>query len=263
MHESMNEQFEVMPFAVAGQQMEQYLNSFGGRGRTGRSMGGRSMGGRAPSFKAGRLAPRSPAQSGGPRSLRYPRWGWPYPAALPYPAPYWYGQPEPVPIEPAPVPDDWAGEPPAQEAGRNTPKTVMALPSRLKAAVEQLPAARRPQYQYMGTVDEALASLPAKPRQPGDYAGLYLLVFGPEGKQRAYSGQSENVRRRILQHKLFGHMLGRDIGRFDVFVHPMPRSDAQTRRALEEAFHAKALALGMLTNQKQEFESRVIGQSWV
>jgi hypothetical protein len=237
----MNEQFEVMPFAAAGQQMEQFMGRPGGRGKAGRSMGGRTR-----SYRAGRLAQPLSAQSGLPR---YPSWGWPYRTAVAYPQPYWYPQPEPVPFEPAPFPADWAAEPPMEES--------KPLPAGLRKAVDNM-GRTRPQYRWRGTVASALERLPKE-----GCAGLYLLVFRSQGKELAYSGESENLRRRLLQHRLFGNMLGRDISNFDVFIYPMPGSSKEKRRAMEKAFHTEALKLNVLTNKNREFEAEAIGESWV
>jgi hypothetical protein len=240
----MNEQFEVMPFAVAGQHMEQYLGPgpgrFGGRGKAGRSMAGR-----ASSYKAGRLTPPpSSARSGLPR---YPRWGSPYRTIVTYPEPYWYRQPVVVPFEPEPFPADWAAEPPMEES--------KPLPPRLRNVVNQIDKdSTRPQYRWRSTVANVLKKLPRE-----GCAGLYLLVFGPEGRERAYSGESGNLRRRLEEHKRFGAMLGRDISNFNVFIHPMKGSTREQRRALEKAFNTSGLALKVLTNKQAEFEGAMTG----
>ena len=185
-------------------------------------------------------AVRGPWSSPGrswPSRPRRPAWGgWRYPVLAPWPEPYPY---------PYPVEDD---EPQDEQ------------PTSIAPALAKMSAA--PTYQSYGPLRDAVARVGAK------LAGLYLIEFdGPAGK-RAYSGQSDDVGRRLRQHLLCATMLGLDVGKHRVFVAPAP--SAAARRKTEKDLHTKMDVKkrkpgdppGVLTNQRKELEAELLGEFW-
>ena len=167
-----------------------------------------------------------------------PWWSYPLPYPVPYPEPY-----------PEPFDDGMEGE----------------LPPQFKAVVQKLGL---PEYKSYGTLDAAIRNLP-KP-----FAGLYLMVFpGKGGRLRGYHGQSVDVRRRLLQHKLCATILDVDTSTLRVYAAAVPDGvDKGRRRKLEYAVHDILLrnARGqlqpgpdrLLTNQKRELELELLGEAW-
>ncbi|NHZ95404.1 GIY-YIG nuclease family protein [Massilia sp. CCM 8734] len=181
---------------------------------------------------------RAPRPSSGrtwPRAPRWPAWGgWRYPVLAPWP------EPAPYAIE-----DD--------EPQDEQPTSIAPALARMAAA---------PSYTSYGPLRDAVAKVGA------NLAGLYLIEFdGPAGK-RAYSGQSDNVGRRLRQHLLCATMLGLDVGKHRVFVAPSP--SAAARRKTEKDLHAQMGVKprkpgdppGVLTNQRKELEAELLGEFW-
>ncbi|UOD30361.1 GIY-YIG nuclease family protein [Massilia violaceinigra] len=166
---------------------------------------------------------------------RRPAWGgWRYPVLAPWPEPAYY-----------PDEDD--------EPQDEQPTSIAPALARMSAA---------PRYQSYGPLRDAVARVGAK------LAGLYLIEFdGPAGK-RAYSGQSDDVGRRLRQHLLCATMLGLDVGKHRVFVAPAP--SAAARRKTEKDLHTKMDVKkrkpgdppGVLTNQRKELEAELLGEFW-
>lgn len=169
---------------------------------------------------------------------RLPGWGgwggWRYPVLAPWPEPY-----------PYPVEDD---EPQDEQ------------PTSIAPALAKMSAA--PAYKPYGPLRDAVAKAGA------NLAGLYLIEFdGPTGK-RAYSGQSDDVGRRLRQHLLCATMLGLDVGKHKVFVAPLP--SAAARRKTEKDLHTQmdvrkrkpGEPQGVLTNQRKELEAELLGEFW-
>lgn len=169
---------------------------------------------------------------------RRPAWGgWRYPVLAPWP--------EPVQAFPYAVEDD--------EPQDEQPKSIAPALARMATA---------PTYQSYGPLAGAVAKVGA------NMAGLYLIEFdGPAGK-RAYSGQSDDVGRRLRQHLLCATMLGLDVGKHKVFVAPLP--SAAARRATEKDLHTQMGVKprkrgdppGVLTNQRKELEAELLGEFW-
>lgn len=199
--------------------------------RGGRRGGTGTGRGRGPRPSLGRSWPARP---------RRPAWGgWRYPVLAPWP------EPEPVHAFPYAVEDD--------EPQDEQPASIAPALARMAAA---------PTYKAYGPLAGAVAKVGP------NMAGLYLIEFdGPAGK-RAYSGQSENVGRRLRQHLLCATMLGLDVGKHKVFVAPAP--SAAARRKTEKDLHAQMGVQprkrgdppGVLTNQRKELEAELLGESW-
>ena len=202
-----------------------------------------------PSIPDGRWPGRRPA-----RWPRYPVYGaWPFGVAVPYPQPY----PEPYrEPEPEPGPESAVDEEPEPGAQGMEGEMPPVFEQAIKQVSKGLPAAQRPAYVSLKTLDDALKD--KRSRAPG----LYLLVFG--GGMRAYSGQSGNVHARLLQHRLCARMLGFDAGRHEVYMAPTPGMTPTQRREVERLIHTAMLKQhrGLLTNQRHELEAEVMGPGW-
>ena len=276
----MNEAFEMLPFAgqagVAGEQewQGQWSQEWQGedeaeaewegeRWRPGGSMRGGGMrvrpplrGQRRPApprYQApGRRPPRFAPQPLPYLPPRYRGWGG-YPAIYPtiYPAPY------PV-AEPAfgDQQDADAGQDPGPEQGQDDGQMQGEIPPTLAATMGRVPEAAALNYLALGTLATAL-------RDPnGRGPGLYVIEFDAGGRRRAYSGQTDDLHRRLLQHRLCGQMMGVDLSGHQVYVAPL--SSAAQRRRIEQRIHDDMFAnqRGVLTNQRRELELAVLGEMW-
>lgn len=276
----MNEAFEMLPFAgqagAAGEQewQGQWSQEWQGedeaeaewegeRWRPGGSMRGGGMRARPPlrgqrrpappRYQApGRRPPRFAPQSLPYLPPRYRGWGG-YPAIYPtiYPAPY------PV-AEPAfgDQQDADAGQDPGPEQGQDDGQMQGEIPPTLAATMGRVPEAAALNYLALGTLATAL-------RDPnGRGPGLYVIEFDAGGRRRAYSGQTDDLHRRLLQHRLCGQMMGVDLSGHQVYVAPL--SSAAQRRRIEQRIHDDMFAnqRGVLTNQRRELELAVLGEMW-
>jgi hypothetical protein len=236
---------------------------FSGEAEPESERGGRSY--RPPVMRA-RPMQRSPAPGRPmPQPLargRRPRWpyyggGWPHGAVLAFPEPF------PIPLAESffePYPQQEPNPQPFQDGvdvGDGLPSEGEAPPT-LNATLARLPAAQRPPYQALGTIAAAIAD----PRSTGP--GLYLIEFTSAGRRRAYSGQSGNVRTRLLQHQLCARMLGLSLAGHQVYVAALPALNPAQRRALEHRIHTDMLTRqqGVLTNQRRELEVGLLGAEW-
>ena len=179
---------------------------------------------------------------------RYRGWGYPGGYALAYPAPQ--------PAFDADEPDQAAGD--GQDGGQDSTQDGMQdeAPPTLAATLARVPGAAALRYQSLGPVAAAV-------RHPaGTGPGLYLIEFDANGQRRAYSGQTDNLRRRLLQHRLCGQMLAVDMSGHQVYVAPLASS--VQRRDIERAIHNDMFATrrGVLTNQRRELEVAVMGELW-
>lgn len=198
---------------------------------------------------------RRPGPWGWPAPFPVGRWGWPYGGVDPYalmPRP----EPEPPPPEPqAPEPPRDASQVAAagDDAGAAEPQGEM--PPLLEPALRRMPASQRPDYQLIGALTGALRD--ARATGPG----LYLIEFDSNGRRRAYSGESGDLRRRLQQHALCGRMMGIDISGHQVYVAPLPSSTEAQRRRIEKRIHDDMLTrhAGVLTNQRRELEWELPG----
>jgi hypothetical protein len=126
-------------------------------------------------------------------------------------------------------------------------------PAPVQGAVRALTTVPRPNYKDEGRLADAIN----KVKGPG----LYLITFTVEGKRRAYSGKSVDVRRRLMQHRLCAQMLGFSADDHRVLVAPMSLADL---RPTEKAIHTtvKKTHPGYLTNQRRELEAVLLGEAW-
>jgi hypothetical protein len=243
--EHFEQQFEHLPFAG-----ESELESErGARGYRSSSMRARPV---QRSQVPGRSKPQPVSRA---RRPRWPYYGglWPYVAVLDFPE----TQAEPTlepPAEPEPFPTSFSysgnvGDGPPEEG---------EVPLTLSATLARLPTSQRPAYQALGAIVAAIAD----PRSAGP--GLYLIEFTSAGRRRAYSGQSGNVRTRLLRHQLCARMLGLSLAGHQVYVAALPALNPAQRRALEHRIHSDMLARqqGVLTNQRRELEVGLLGAEW-
>jgi hypothetical protein len=221
----MNHQFETLPFKLEGEMEYE-------RGM--RPMGAMRGGGRVipPRGRPGSRGPRGPLRRPWPAWPYYgPRYGgwWPYTSVTVLPS------------------DSDADEP--DEPGE--------MPPTIAAAIGRLPAAQRPAYVALGPITGALRD----PRATGP--GFYLIEFTVNGVQRAYSGQTGNLRRRLQQHALCGQMMGLPLASHSVYVAQSSLPEAQ-RRAVEYRIHDDMFrtSAGVLTNQRRELEAELFGHEW-
>jgi len=242
----------------------------GGRG------GGRGMGrgGARPVYRAGARPGRGPVArpsrpQGKPdrnprpgRGPRGPYWGpfyggWPGGVIVNEPV----GYPRPGQEEPDPP---GASEPieavdfPAQhgsdDGGGEESGTSEEIPPEFSAVVGRLALPGKPAYTLLGSLMRAPALIAPKT------AGFYLIVFPAgrksPGKYRAYSGETDDLRRRLLEHILEATRLGLVLPRHKVYVAKSSLDD-KARRAIEYAIHDRMLSdhFGVLTNPRRELEA--------
>ncbi|MES2256933.1 MAG: hypothetical protein V4724_00370 [Pseudomonadota bacterium] len=261
----MNQEFESLPFELEGE-----MEAERGMRPPGRGMG--TSRGRAPARPPGtkptlgRARPAGPGRPGpyGRGYLRGPRWpyygpvygGWPYGVVLREP----YADPYAGPDTGADAGQDGTQEPPFPDDADGMDMTSPEhgeTPPTLVATLGRLPAAQRPAYLALGALTGALRD--ARATGPG----FYLIEFTVNGRQRAYSGQTNNLRRRLQQHALCGQMMGLPLTAHQVYVAPSSLSDAQ-RRAVESRIHDDMFRnqAGVLTNQRRELEVQLFGSGW-
>ena len=202
----------------------------------------------------GRRPPRHAAQPLPYLPPRYRGWGG-YPAIYPtlYPAPYpvadpGFGDGQ----EPEPDGDQGQGSDQGQDDGQQQGE----VPPTLAGTMGRVPEAAALRYQALGTLADALRD--ANGRGPG----LYVIEFDAGGRRRAYSGQTDDLHRRLLQHRLCGQMLAVDVSAHQVYAAPL--SSAAQRRRIEQRIHDDMFAhqRGVLTNQRRELEMAVLGEMW-
>ena len=198
----------------------------------------------------GRRPPRHAAQPLPYLPPRYRGWGG-YPAIYPtlYPAPY------PV-FDDQQEPDADQGQDQGVDQGQDDDQMQGEIPPTLAGTMGRVPEAAALTYQALGTLANAL-------RDPnGRGAGLYVIEFDAGGRRRAYSGQTDDLHRRLLQHRLCGQMMGVDVSGHQVYVAHL--SSAAQRRRIEQRIHDDMFAnqRGVLTNQRRELELAVLGEMW-
>jgi len=242
----MNEEFEHLPFAGQGEGEDEM------EGERGRPRGGARPARPPAPRRAGKRPPRGrPTWPAPPR----PRRPAPWPGGPVYGWSYALG---PALAPPEPAIDDPAADAPGASDDDATDQPQDETPSTLSGTLKRLPAGQRPAYQALGTVAAAIGD----PRSAGP--GLYLIEFASDGRQRAYSGQSGNVRKRLQQHLLCARMLGLSLAGHQVFVAPLPKVVPAQRRAIEARIHDDMFARsgGVLTNQRREMEMELLGPQW-
>lgn len=251
----------------------------GGRGM-GRNMGRNvSRGDARPVYRAGDKPGRGPESrpsrppgrpQPGPRPGRWPRgpyWGpfyggWPggvmssEPMGYPLPLqdqPGPGGAPAPA-FEPIDLPDDDGGEADGAED-----ELSWEIPPEFLATISGLTLPGKPTtYKLLGSLMKAPALF--KRILPKEKTGgFYLIVFPAgrkfPGKYRAYSGETDNLYRRMQEHILELARLGFTAPRHKVY-YATSTLDDKARRAVEYAIHDKMITdhFGVLTNPKREFE---------
>ena len=270
----MNESFEVLPFGVQpaqameweqeqeweqGQEWEQEwededeqewederLRRPGGGGR------GRGGGLRARPPLRGPRRPMPPRYQPRRPPPRYPAYPLPY---LPPRFRGWGSYPVPYPVpEPALGPEPGFDQ--QDEPDQGVDEGQGEVPPVLAATLGRIPQGASLQYQSLGNIEAAVKD----PKGTG--AGLYLIEFDTRDGRRAYSGQTDNLRRRLKQHHLCGKMMGLDMDRHVVYVAPL--SSAEQRRQAEKDIHGDMFThrRGVLTNQRRELEMEVMGETW-
>lgn len=277
----MNEAFEMLPFAgqpAAGEYAaeqewsQEWSQEWQGEeegeweGERWRPDGGRG-GLRARPPLRGPRRPAPPRYQGqGRRPSRFP------PHPLPYLPPRYRGWGGYAPIYPAiypaayPVPEPGfgdvqqpgldQGQDQGFDQGQDDDRQQGEIPPTLTGTMGRVPEAAALNYLALGTLANAL--LDPNGRGPG----MYVIEFDAGGRRRAYSGQTDDLHRRLLQHRLCGQMMGVDLSGHQVYVAPLA-SEAQRRR-IERRIHDDMFAnqRGVLTNQRRELELAVLGEMW-
>jgi predicted GIY-YIG superfamily endonuclease len=130
------------------------------------------------------------------------------------------------------------------------------VPPILAATLGRVPGAAALRYQALGPIAQAVHD----GRASGP--GLYLIEFDTRDGRRAYSGQTDDVQRRLKQHQLCGTMMGLDMRGHAVYVAPL--ASTVQRRSMEKSIHSDMFAhrRGVLTNQRRELELAVLGEMW-
>ena len=275
----MNDTFEMLPFAGQGageyapeQEWEQEWQGEdegeweGERWRPGGPRYGGALRARPPlrgprrpmppryQARQARRPPRYPPHPLPYLPPRYRGWGA-YPALYPgiYPAPYPLAQ-APFGDQPEPGPDQ--GQDQGQGQDQDDGPMQGEVPPTLAGTMGRVPEAAALNYLALGMLASAL-------RDPnGTGPGLYLIEFDAGGRRRAYSGQTDDLHRRLLQHRLCGQMMGIDLSGHQVYVAPL--ASAAQRRRIEQRIHDDMFAhqRGVLTNQRRELELAVLGEMW-
>ncbi|APA68139.1 hypothetical protein YQ44_10200 [Janthinobacterium sp. 1_2014MBL_MicDiv] len=171
-----------------------------------------------------------------------------YPAAYPVPEPAFGDRQGPDQALDPDQGQDQGGADDDQQQGE--------IPPTLAGTLGRVPEAAALRYQALGPLADAL-------RDPnGRGPGLYVIEFDAGGRRRAYSGQTDDLHRRLLQHRLCGQMMGVDLSTHQVYVAAL--SSAAQRRRIEQRIHDDMFAnrRGVLTNQRRELELAVLGELW-
>ncbi|KAB8055888.1 hypothetical protein GCN74_24175 [Janthinobacterium sp. FT14W] len=289
----MNDAFEMLPFAgqpaAAGEQewSQEWSQEWQGedeaeaewegeRWRPGDGRGGMRGGGlraRPPLRGQRRPVPpryqgpgrRPPRHAGHPLPYLPPRYrGWGgyapiyptiYPALYPVAEPVFGGQQQPEPDGGQDQGQD-QGQDFGQDQGQDDGQMQGEIPPTLAGTMGRVPEAAALTYLALGPLANAL-------RDPnGRGPGLYVIEFDAGGRRRAYSGQTDDLHRRLLQHRLCGQMLAVDLSTHQVYVAPL--ASAAQRRRIEQRIHDDMFAhqRGVLTNQRRELELAVLGEMW-
>ena len=208
------------------------------------------MGGRA--HASGWRAWRPPLR--GQRRPLPPRYrGWGGGSSLIYPTLYPAIYPT---IYPEPDGDHAGGQTEDPDQGPEDGRMQDEVPPILAATLGRVPGAAALRYHALGPIAQAVND--GKASGPG----LYLIEFDTHDGRRAYSGQTDDLQRRLKQHQLCGTMMGLDMRGHAVYVAPL--ASAAQRRSMEKSIHSDMFAhrRGVLTNQRRELELAVLGEMW-
>lgn len=234
-------EFETLPFAGGGTQLEEERFGRGGLARPQSRMARPRPAPRARPYPAPRPAPR-PAY--------WPR-PWPVRGAI------WPLQPVALDVftvpdaRPGGMPDDMPSGDAPEDAPDDAPDDAQQeLPPQVAGALRLLRAPTRPRYRSLGGLDQA-ARHPAAARP-----GLYLIEFLVNGKPQAYSGKAADVRTRLRDHLREVRRWGVPPAGYQVYAaFNAAYADPETLRRVEAALHDALFraSRGYLRNRQREF----------
>jgi hypothetical protein len=121
------------------------------------------------------------------------------------------------------------------------------------ALKQPLPGGVHPQYRYIGPLPQAID----KAAGPG----LYLIVFNSEGQRKMYSGKAQDLKKRLMQHRLCAQMLGLSVNSHRVFTASIPLSHLRATEKTINA-HLRQKHRAVITNQRSELERGLLGEAW-
>jgi|GEM_PF-5763997 len=122
-----------------------------------------------------------------------------------------------------------------------------------------------PTYISLGHLNRVSAYVNSAHRRLG--AGLYLIAFTDnDGRRRAYSGETADLGKRLLDHRRCAVMLGVSPSNYQVYVLrlPLPAVTDRQRRDVERLIHTRMRDRPgrVLTNRNLELEEEMLGSEW-
>lgn len=140
-------------------------------------------------------------------------------------------------------------------------------PAAITAVRQTIPFVSLPNQTYisLGHLNNVSAYVNSAQRRLG--AGLYLIAFtDKDGRRRAYSGETNDLGKRLLEHRRCAVMLGVSPSNYQVYILrlPLPAVSDRQRRDVERLIHTQMRAMPgrMLTNQNLELEEELLGSEW-
>jgi peptidoglycan hydrolase-like protein with peptidoglycan-binding domain len=120
-------------------------------------------------------------------------------------------------------------------------------------------------YISLGNLNNVSAYVNSAQRRLG--AGIYLITFtDKDGRRKAYSGETNDLGRRLLDHRRCAIMLGVPPSNYQVHVLylPLPAVTDRQRRDVERLIHTQLRAMPgrVLTNRNLELEEEALGSGW-
>ncbi|WP_338761529.1 hypothetical protein [Massilia sp. METH4] len=109
----------------------------------------------------------------------------------------------------------------------------------------------RASYVYIGRLDRMDRLLYSAPHL-GPYCGLYIIQFPAGSPMRGYSGQTGNLRTRLMQHRRCGNAFGLPLANYPVFIWVTPHLTPDQRRACERELHGRLGPRVVLSNVLNE-----------
>lgn len=122
-----------------------------------------------------------------------------------------------------------------------------------------------PTYILLGHLNNVSAYTNSAQRRLG--AGLYLVTFtDKDGRRKAYSGETNDLGRRLLEHRRCAAMLGMSPSNYQLYVLRLPPTvtDGQ-RRVVEKKIHTQLREMPgrrVLTNRNLELEEELLSSRW-
>lgn len=107
--------------------------------------------------------------------------------------------------------------------------------------------AAKPAYNYIGPLDRMNTLLHATTAK-GYYCALYIIQFPAGSPVKGYSGESGDLRQRMMQHRRCGNAFGLPLANYPVFAWFCPHLTEAQRRASEKELHTRLRPLGYLSN---------------